>query len=269
MQSEQTSRTHFLGLDFDMLDDAAATNAVLRTCRGEGFAYVVTPNVDHMVKLHDKPTDDDLWTAYREADLCLCDSRILQALARRSGVELPLVPGSDLTLGLLERLSDRIDLSIAVVGGNAALELALARLYPGPRWIHHVPPMGVLANKAAQDDIVAFVERAKADLVFFAIGAPQSELLCHRIALAGNARGVALCTGASLEFVTGAKRRAPPLLQRLKLEWLFRLMSEPGRLWRRYLLEGPAIFRIWYRWHRQLSPHRGAASESTGPYERR
>ena len=252
-----------------MLDDAAAANAILRTCREESFAYVVTPNVDHLVKLHHSPTDDDLWTAYREADMCLCDSRILQALARRSGVKLPLVPGSDLTVGLLERLNDTSDLSIAVVGGNAALELALARLYPGPRWIHHVPPMGVLGNKAAQEEIVAFIERAKADLVFFAIGAPQSELLCHRIALAANARGVALCTGASLEFVTGAKRRAPLLLQRLKLEWLFRLMSEPGRLWRRYLLEGPAIFRIWYRWHRQLSPHRGAASESTGPYERR
>lgn len=267
MQSEQTSRTHFLGLDFDMLDDAAATNAILRTCREEGFAYVVTPNVDHMVKLHDRPKDDDLWTAYRQAYMCLCDSRILQALARRSGVELPLVPGSDLTLGLLERLSDRSDLNIAVVGGNAELEIALARLYPGPRWIHHVPPMGVLANQAARDEIVAFVEHANADLIFFAIGAPQSELLCQRIALAGNARGVALCTGASLEFVTGAKRRAPLLLQRLKLEWLFRLMSEPGRLWRRYLLEGPAIFRIWYRWHRQLPAHRGAAYGSTGPYE--
>ena len=127
--------------------------------------------------------------------------------------------------------------------------------------------MGVLANKAARDEIVAFVERARADLVFFAIGAPQSELLCQQIALAGNARGVALCTGASLEFVTGAKRRAPLLLQRLKLEWLFRLLSEPTRLWRRYLFEGPAIFRIWYRWHRQLPAHRGAAYESTGPYE--
>src|SRR5690606_31216086 len=104
VQSEQTSRTHFLGLDFDMLDDAAATDAILRACREEGFAYVVTPNVDHIVKLDDRPTDDDLWTAYREAYMCLCDSRILQALARRSGVKLPLAPGSDLTLGLLERL---------------------------------------------------------------------------------------------------------------------------------------------------------------------
>ena len=267
MQSEQTSRTQFLGIDFDRFDDAAAADAILRSCREEAFAYVVTPNVDHMVKLHNRATDKDLWTAYREADMCLCDSRILQALARRSGVELPLVTGSDLTLGLLERLSDRTDLSIAVVGGNAALELALAELYPRLRWMHHVPPMGVLANKAAQDEIVAFVERARADLILFAIGAPQSELLCRRISLAGNARGVALCTGASLEFVTGAKRRAPLLLQRLKLEWLFRLLSEPTRLWRRYLIEGPAIFRIWYRWHQRSSPRRSAAYESTGPFE--
>jgi N-acetylglucosaminyldiphosphoundecaprenol N-acetyl-beta-D-mannosaminyltransferase len=267
VQSEQSNRTPFLGLAFDTVDNVAVADAILRTCRQVAFAYLVTPNVDHMVMLHRRKPDDVLWAAYREADMCLCDSRILQALARRSGAELPLVTGSDLTLGLLERLADRADLSLAVVGGDAALERALAQRYPGLRWIHHVPPMGVLANKAAQDEIVAFVERTKADLTFFAIGAPQSELLCHRIALAGNARGVALCTGASLEFVTGAKRRAPLLLQRLKLEWLFRLLSEPTRLWRRYLIEGPAIFRIWYRWHRQSSPRRPAAYESTGPYE--
>jgi exopolysaccharide biosynthesis WecB/TagA/CpsF family protein len=95
------------------------------------------------------------------------------------------------------------------------------------------------------------VEASAADLVFFAIGAPQSELLCRRLAQRQNARGVALCVGASLEFLTGAKRRAPVWLQRLKLEWFFRLAAEPRRLGRRYLLDGPEIFRIWYRWRRR------------------
>ena len=84
--------------------------------------------------------------------------------------------------------------------------------------------------------------------IFSAIGAPQSELICALIRQRGEATGVGLCIGASLEFLTGAKRRAPRWMQKAGLEWLFRLANEPGRLWRRYLLEGPAIFWIWWRW---------------------
>jgi exopolysaccharide biosynthesis WecB/TagA/CpsF family protein len=58
--------------------------------------------------------------------------------------------------------------------------------------------------------------------------------------------------GASLEFLAGEKRRAPRLVQAASMEWAFRLLSEPGRLWRRYLVEGPAIFRIWLDWRRSL-----------------
>ncbi|HEU4820333.1 MAG TPA: WecB/TagA/CpsF family glycosyltransferase, partial [Qipengyuania sp.] len=96
-----------------------------------------------------------------------------------------------------------------------------------------------------------FVERTQAQLVLFAIGAPQSEIVAHAIARRGRAGGVGLCIGASVEFLSGAKRRAPSWMQRAGLEWLFRLVSEPGRLWRRYLLRGPRIFRLWWAARRQ------------------
>ena len=129
-----------------------------------------------------------------------------------------------------------------------ALMRDLRARYPGLTWYWHAPPPGVLRDPAAQQDIVAFVEGCPAGVHFFAIGAPQSELVCARIAKRGVARGVGLCIGASLEFLTGEKARAPLWMQRTGLEWLFRLASEPARLWRRYLLEGPQIFLIWWRW---------------------
>jgi len=107
--------------------------------------------------------------------------------------------------------------------------------------------MGVRDNPEAQEQIIEFVQRTGADLMLFAIGSPQSELLCHEIRRRGSARGVALCIGASLEFVSGAKKRAPPWMQRAGLEWFFRLVCEPRRLWRRYLVQGPAIFPLWGR----------------------
>jgi N-acetylglucosaminyldiphosphoundecaprenol N-acetyl-beta-D-mannosaminyltransferase len=57
---------------------------------------------------------------------------------------------------------------------------------------------------------------------------------------------VGLCIGASVEFLSGAKRRAPRWMQRAGLEWLYRLLSEPRRLWRRYLVKGPRVFKLWW-----------------------
>ena len=67
---------------------------------------------------------------------------------------------------------------------------------------------------------------------------------------AGGAVGVGLCIGASLDFLTGRKARAPLWMRKASLEWLHRLLSEPRRLWRRYLVEGPRIFVLTMRWRR-------------------
>ena len=123
--------------------------------------------------------------------------------------------------------------------------------------------MGVRSNPAAQAEIVEFVEQVDAKLIFFAIGAPQSEIVCHTLALRGARGGVALCIGASLEFITGKKRRAPLWMQTARLEWLFRLLIEPRRLARRYLVEGPRIFSVWFRWLRDRRQSGGESDSNS------
>jgi exopolysaccharide biosynthesis WecB/TagA/CpsF family protein len=243
-------RTEFLGIGFDVICAREARMRLLELAQSRSFSYLVTPNVDHVVQLHRRARGDPLWRAYAEAELCLCDSRILEALARRSHVTLTVVTGSDLTAELLDEIS-RTARSLAVVGGTGQMVQDLQVRFPNLRWHHHSPPMGVGSNPVARQEIVEFVERTAADITFLAIGAPQSELLCSALAQRNAARGVALCIGASLEFLTGAKARAPRWMQRARLEWLFRLLSEPRRLARRYLLNGPAIFTIWSRWKGQ------------------
>ena len=241
-------RVSFLGFDFDPIDISTALDLIVGWARQPRFFTVVTPNVDHVVNFHRADAEDDtpqFVAAYRNADLTLCDSRILALLAKRMHIDLPVVPGSDLTARLLER-QDRWH-RLAVVGGDPELAAALRDRYPAFDWFFHFPPMGARRNAQARAEVAAFVEDAGADLIFLAIGAPQSEICCAEIAQRGRATGVALCVGASLEFLTGAKRRAPLWMQRAKLEWVHRLISEPRRLWRRYLLEGPKILAIWWR----------------------
>lgn len=242
--------TSFLGIDFTALTFGEAVDAVFTLAAGSDFSYVVTPNVDHLVRLEGADNDDPVaaafMAAYGAAALVLCDSRVLARLAMLSGKRLSLVPGSDLTPAVLAdaRMAGR---RVAVIGGSDALLPALRRRYAAIDFVQHRPPMGVLHNPAAMNAIEAFVAEAGADLVIMAIGAPQGELAAHRCLMAGRSRGVALCAGASLEFIVGEKRRAPRWMQRLGAEWLFRLASEPRRLWRRYLVEGPRVFGIWWR----------------------
>lgn len=249
MVTRPAREVEFLGIRFDVVDHQSALAWVAELSRKPSFAYVVTPNVDHVVRLHEvRAVDQALWDAYRGADAAICDSRVLARLATWSGIRLPAVPGSDLTAALV-RIPMLKGRTVHVIGGDPDMVAVLRQDYPHLFWRQHTPPLGVLHNPEAQAAIVASVLETRADIVLFAIGSPQSELICARLKATGAARGVALCIGASIEFLAGRKRRAPRIWQRLGLEWLFRLACEPRRLWRRYLVKGPKIFLLWARHH--------------------
>jgi N-acetylglucosaminyldiphosphoundecaprenol N-acetyl-beta-D-mannosaminyltransferase len=245
-----TKRLSFLGLQFDRhgLDELVAELASEPLA---SFRYVVTPNVDHVVRLwNDEDRDGDVWNAYREASICVCDSRILAVIARSMGISLPVVPGSDLTAGLFESVIEAGD-RIAIVGSGVETVAALQARYPGVEFVQHMPPMGMRRRPEAMEAAARWIEEADARFIFLAVGSPQQELLATLVARRGRARGAALCIGAAINFLTGESRRAPALFQRLGLEWAHRLLSEPRRLWRRYLVEGPKIFLIARRWRRE------------------
>ncbi|MBS0479490.1 MAG: WecB/TagA/CpsF family glycosyltransferase [Proteobacteria bacterium] len=240
----------FLDLHFAAMDIDRVARWVLDALTAPRFRYVVTPNVDHIVRLHNgsgEPWHAAFVAAERDADLCVNDSRVLAKLARLSGLSLPVVPGSDLTRILIDAGMPAAS-KVALIGGGSGDAAWLQTRLPSASIRHFEPPMGVRDNVGAQQAIVDFVESEQPNLTLFAIGAPQSEIVANQIRRRGKARGAGLCIGASIEFLTGAKRRAPRAMQRLGLEWAFRLASEPRRLWRRYLVEGPAIFAIWWRW---------------------
>jgi len=109
---------------------------------------------------------------------------------------------------------------------------------------HHNPPMGFIRNPAAVETALKFVEDASPfRFCFIAVGSPQQEVVANHLKSRGIARGLALCIGASIDFVTGSERRAPRWMQAMALEWVYRLSQNPRRLARRYLVRGPRFFR--------------------------
>lgn len=243
-----TNRCEFLGVAFDRLSQEQALAHLARVTHKTQYNYVVTPNVDHIVRLHDDhETGFQMKAIYEGADLCLCDSKILQLLGGVRGVRLPVIPGSELTQLMFEQVilpGDRI----AVVGGDEDLLSTLKLTFPQVDFVQHCPPMGLRQNAPARKAAAAFIAQSGARFSFIAVGSPQQELIAAAVKAFPEATGRALCIGAALEFVTGRQRRAPVMAQRLGLEWAHRLLSNPRRMWRRYLLEGPRIFVLAYRW---------------------
>ncbi|MEJ0059821.1 MAG: WecB/TagA/CpsF family glycosyltransferase [Terricaulis sp.] len=242
--SRAASTINFLGLSFSTLDlEAALDHVSVHASIGAPFAYVATPNVDHVVKLAREPSRKPL---YESAWLTLNDSRILQALAKNAGVALPNVTGADLTEALFDRVIDRHE-TITIIGGDAETINELKRRYrlADVRW--HAAPMGLKQRPAAIVAAAAFAAKQNARFTFIAVGAPQQEMIAYAIAQHEGASGVGLCVGAALDFLAGRVERAPIWMRGAGLEWLHRLASEPQRLWRRYLVDGPYVFSLFPR----------------------
>jgi N-acetylglucosaminyldiphosphoundecaprenol N-acetyl-beta-D-mannosaminyltransferase len=240
----RTDRIQFLDLSFDRLTFEQVSDRLHAISSASPYGYVVTPNVDHVVRAHREP---ELRALYQSADLCVCDSRILRMLARMSGIGLPLVPGSDLAALLFKDVIKPGE-RVALVGGTEEMVQRLREKFPSVEFLHHAPPMGLRSDAAARSAAATFVASAKARFAFIAVGSPQQEMIANEVREHVDASGLALCIGAGLEFQTGQQKRAPQVLQRLGLEWAHRLATNPRRLWRRYLVDGVKIFPIYLRW---------------------
>ena len=204
------------------------------------YGFVVTPNVDHLIRLHEDARFRELYAAARYV---LLDSRFLAKIWHTvTGRRLPVCTGSDLTARLLADVAAVGD-RIVVIGGNEQQMRDLEARYGFSNLVQLSPPMGFIRDPAAVEACLSFVEaHSPFRFCLLAVGAPQQEILAERLQARGVARGLALCVGASIDFVTGTQRRAPLWMQNAGLEWLFRLGQNPARLATRYLVRGPRVF---------------------------
>lgn len=243
-------KVNFLDLQFNGMDLDTALDAVsARASLSAPFAYVATPNVDHVVNLAAEPARRAL---YDNAWLLLNDSRILQKLARKAKIDLPVATGSDLAELLFDTVIDKNE-PITIIGGDREGVEELKRIYGlrDVRW--HKPPMGLKQKPGAIVRAATFAAAQPSRFTFICVGAPQQELIAYAIAQRGDARGVGLCVGSAIDFLSGRTQRAPLWMRAAGLEWLHRLVSEPGRMWRRYLVTGPKVFSLFAAWRSAMA----------------
>jgi len=233
-------------LAFDPYDAAAFADQAAGFGQDE-YGFVVTPNADHLIRLEDDAAFRDHYAAAR---FVLLDSRFLAHVVRATHrMRLPVCTGSDLTEKLLTDVIVPDD-ALVLVGGSDAQAQQLRERHGLRRLAHVNPPMGFIHDPVAVEACLHFIEsHSPFRFCLLALGAPQQEAIAHRLKSRGVARGLALCIGASINFLTGLERRAPSWMQRAGLEWSYRLWQAPRRMAGRYLVRGPRVFGLLRRAH--------------------
>jgi N-acetylglucosaminyldiphosphoundecaprenol N-acetyl-beta-D-mannosaminyltransferase len=215
-----------------------AVDAIIRHAALRGPpACVLTPNAQHIVLLE---SDAGLREAYAHAGLVVADGASLLFASRLLGEKLrERVAGVDLFEHLCGKAAD-LGLRVFLLGGRpGSAQLAagrLQRLFPRLSVAGTCcPSLGFERDERKLQAVRDAIRAACPDLVFVALGSPKQEFWMHRH---GRRSGVPMLigVGGSFEIVGGVLRRAPRCLQHMGCEWLYRLLLEPGRLWKRYLI---------------------------------
>lgn len=234
---------------------AEAVDRVIALCDKKNPAYVVTPNVDHIVLLEEH---EEFRSSYADADLVLADG--MPIVWASYLLQEPLkgrVAGSDLAPALCARAAQtghRIFLFGAAPGVAEKAAAVLRERYSGIRVVGaYSPPLGFDKDPEQTAEALAILNESGADLIFLAMSTISQEVFMYR----NHERlgqGVMLGIGATIDFIAGEKVRAPVFLQKIGLEWAFRLCQEPKRLFWRYARDLkfiPILLReVFRRWRR-------------------
>ncbi|MEM9524000.1 MAG: WecB/TagA/CpsF family glycosyltransferase [Pseudomonadota bacterium] len=204
-----------------------------RFAEGRGFS-LATLNLDHVVKIRRDPA---FRAAYARQSHVTADGNPIVWLCRLAGQKVDLIPGSEL-VSPVAGLAAKTGMPVALVGlTGPALEAAAAALcarHPGLKIAALVPPpMGFDPDGPEADRVIAELTATGARLCFLALGAPRQERFAARAQDHLPKTGF-LSIGAGLDFLAGSQKRAPRIVQALALEWLWRMMGNPGRLAGRY-----------------------------------
>lgn len=211
---------------------------------------VVTPNLDHMVKLQD---DSEFYDCYKKADWVICDSTILYRCSKLFKNRIPeAIPGSSFftefyryhaadenckifLLGAMEGVAEKAKKNINEAIGR---EIVIGA---------HSPSYGFEKNPEENEDIVRLINESGANVVLVGVGAPKQEkwIMKYKDRMPGVKIWLAL--GATIDFEAGNISRAPWIMRKLSLEWLYRFFKEPKRMFRRYFIDDMEFFWLFFK----------------------
>ena len=239
------ARIKFMNTCIDNLTMSETLNEIDKLIQKKICSYVVTPNVDHIVRLE---KDEELQKVYKNASLILTDRKPLIWISK--WYKTPIkekISGSDLFPRVCQLAANK-NYTMYLLGAAEGVADAAARnlmkKYPGLNIVGtYSPPFGFEKNEQEMNKIKAQIQNVHPDILIVGLGCPKQEKFmyyhCKELGVP-----ISFGLGASIDFEAGNIKRAPKWMSNHGLEWLYRFSKEPKRLFKRYFVDDIKIIQV-------------------------
>lgn len=249
-----TNRIEFLNTYIDNLTASEAKNAVDSLIQAGGNHYVVTPNSDIVVKMQD---DTELKEICDKADLILTDGQIVVKLSRYLGNPIKeRVCMTDFVWDVFD-LAIKKDYKVFLFGGKEdvlfkATENIKKRLPELNIVDSYSPPFGFEKNEEMLEEANRRIKASNADILIVFLGCPKQEKFIYQNKDKYQVP-ISITMGGCVDFIAGKVKRAPIWMQNIGLEWFYRFLQEPKRMFRRYFVDDIRIFELARKYQKHNS----------------
>lgn len=239
------ARIKFMNTCIDNLTMSETLNEIDKLIQKKKCSYVVTPNVDHIVRLE---KDEELQKVYKNASLVLTDGKPLIWISK--WYKTPIkekISGSDLFPRVCQLAANK-NYTIYLLGAAEGVADTAARnlmkKYPGLNIVGtYSPPFGFEKNEQEMNKIKTQIQDVHPDILIVGLGCPKQEKFmyyhCKELGVP-----ISFGLGASIDFEAGNIKRAPKWMSNHGLEWLYRFSKEPKRLFKRYFVDDIKIIQV-------------------------
>ena len=242
------NRVQMLNIEIDNLTMDEALDKACVLIKDKSSSYIVTPNVDHLMILQEDSLFKEI---YSNAAMILCDGKPIQIASKIIGTPIKeKISGSDFFPRLCEKAAEK-GYSVFFLGAEEGVAQKAAEIL-GERLPQlkvtgtYSPPFGFENNINEIKKIISLINSTNTNILFVGLGAPKQEKFIwnYKDKLKAN---LYIGIGNSFNFIAGDIKRAPEWMQKMSLEWLWRMLTEPKskNLWKRYLHKD-LKFLYWY-----------------------
>lgn len=239
------ARIKFMNTCIDNLTMSETLNEIDKLIQKKNCSYVVTPNVDHIVRLE---KDEELQKVYKNASLILTDGKPLIWISK--WYKTPIkekISGSDLFPRVCQLAANKNYTMYLLGAAEGVADTAarnLMKKYPGLNVVGtYTPPFGFEKNEQEMNKIKTQIQEVHPDILIVGLGCPKQEKFmyyhCKELGVP-----ISFGLGASIDFEAGNIKRAPKWMSNHGLEWLYRFSKEPKRLFKRYFVDDLKIIQV-------------------------
>lgn len=239
------ARIKFMNTNIDNLTMAETLHEIDKLIQKKNCSYVVTPNVDHIVRLE---KDEELQKVYKNASLILTDGKPLIWISK--WYKTPIkekISGSDLFPRVCQLAANKNYTMYLLGAAEGVADTAarnLMKKYPGLNIVGtYSPPFVFEKNEQEMNKIKTQIQDVHPDILIVGLGCPKQEKFmyyhCKELGVP-----ISFGLGASIDFEAGNIKRAPKWMSNHGLEWLYRFSKEPKRLFKRYFVDDLKIIQV-------------------------